>query len=168
MARKREYITHVGDDTSTPDHVGSDGLEKMWGMGGNDTLRAYGGDDYLWGGDGRDRLFGGLGADYLNGGEGRDRFYFSSLRETRGDRIDGFDKSDVMVFSGIDANTERSGNQAFRFIDRKAFSGTAGELQEHHVKGSTFVRGDVDGDGRHDFSVKIYGNFNLTRDDFVL
>ena len=71
------------DDTLSGSRV----INKMWGLGGNDTL--FGdkeddmldggdGDDSLDGGDGDDTLEGGAGADVLTGGEDDDRASYAN------------------------------------------------------------------------------------------
>ena len=63
---------------------------------------------------------------------------------------------------GIDAVTRKGGNQAFDFIGSAHFSGEAGELRySSHV-----LQGDVNGDGRADFQIKIVGS--LTAADLLL
>ena len=50
----------------------TDAVDMVYGMAGNDTLRALGGDDQIYGGDGTDTLSGGAGADTIDGGAGTD------------------------------------------------------------------------------------------------
>ncbi|KZK77081.1 Bifunctional hemolysin/adenylate cyclase precursor [Pseudovibrio sp. Ad46] len=52
---------------------------RLVGGGGDDNLRAEGGDDTLIGGEGNDTLRGGAGADILRGREGNDTIYFDNL-----------------------------------------------------------------------------------------
>ena len=65
-------------------------------------------------------------------------------------RADG-DKVDL---SAIDADTNTAGNQAFAFVGRNAFSGTAGELRFFiDGAGNKVASGDVDGDRVADFQI---------------
>ncbi len=61
-----------------------------------------------------------------------------------------------------------AGNQAFKFIGVQAFHGIAGELHYVTSGGSRIVEGDVNGDGKADFQIKITGLVTLTGGDFVL
>ena len=65
--------------------------------------------------------------------------------------IADFERGDTIDLSRIDASAAANGDQAFAYIGAKAFSGTAGEL--HYVKG--VLSGDIDGDGRADFSIEV-------------
>ncbi|HSH92577.1 MAG TPA: calcium-binding protein, partial [Roseimicrobium sp.] len=53
----------------------SDAVDMVYGMAGNDSLSALGGDDHLYGGDGADSLYGGLGNDQLDGGSAADKMF---------------------------------------------------------------------------------------------
>jgi len=69
---------------------------------------------------------------------------------------------DTIDLAGVDADTGTAGNQSFTWIDRDAFTGTAGELR---WSGAGFVRGDVDGDGDFDFEFQCN---RPQEDDLVL
>jgi serralysin len=138
------------------------------GGGGNDWLFGRGGDDVLEGGAGDDHLSGGLGRDSLRGGPGRDLFIFGSASESRGSAIDtikdfvrGYDRVDLRA---IDANGKASGNQAFAFIGKSAFSGKAGQLKFS----SGIVSGDINGDAVADFKIKMASVSVLAKGDFYL
>jgi len=77
-------------------------------------------------------------------------------------------QADRIVLSAIDANTARTGDQAFTFIGSAAFSNVAGQLRFETLSGNTFVSGDVNGDGIGDFSIQLSGNVALLASDFVL
>ena len=119
--------------TTTFEDDGTGGA-KLYGGSGADSLRVYGGtentldggagDDVLTGGGADDILIGGSGADQLKGGRGDDTFrylWMTGTKETTRDTILDFgfgSKSrgdDVIDLSEIDANTGKSGNQAFKF-----------------------------------------------------
>lgn len=127
------------------------------------------GADTLLGGAGNDRLIGGLGTDSLSGGGGADVFVFRSITESRPgsarDVIRDFQRGrDEIDLSAIDANTRRVGDQDFKFIGSKAFSDTPGELR---FAGGV-LRGDINGDGRTDFEVRLIGIERLGAGDFEL
>ena len=146
------------------------GRDHLSGGPGNDKLYGYRGSDHLSGGDGSDLLRGGMGKDNLVGGADGDVFAFRSTAEAgKGwlrDEIRDFSHSqgDKIDLSGIDANTNLSGNQAFSFIDTKAFSGHAGQLQ--YLNG--VIAGDVDGDKAADFQIEITKDHALGLGDFLL
>jgi Ca2+-binding RTX toxin-like protein len=150
------------------------------GTGGN-LLDGRVGDDTLYGELGDDILIGGPGTDVMLGGRGADRFDFRHVDETglgEGNRdvIGDFSTVyDILHFGLMDADSTRSGNQAFAFIGTAEFSGIAGELRyrsdvppEGSSSPITIVSGDVDGDGVADFEVQLYGSLTLTAADFIL
>lgn len=127
-----------GNDTLTataPVATESDiSQSKLYGGSGADSLRVYGGtdnrldggagNDTLTGGGADDVLIGGSGADELKGGRGDDTFRYLWMTgtkvETRDSILDfGFGSKsrgdDVIDLSKIDANTGKSGDQAFKF-----------------------------------------------------
>jgi len=48
------------------------------------------------------------------------------------------------------------------------FSGAAGALRYATGGGTTYLSGDLDGDGQADFVIKLDGQIGLTAADFVL
>lgn len=148
---------------------GGTGTDTVAGGKGNDQLFGGAGNDKLYGGDGNDRLYGDAGVDRLYGGAGDDTFIFTKVSDLPAgksrDRIYGFDRHDDLIdLSGIDANTEKKGNQAFTFIGGKDYSDAAGELR---VSGKV-IAGDVDGDGKSDFSIELASLSKLGAGDFIL
>jgi serralysin len=110
----------------------------------------------------------------LTGGLGTDTFVFASIgdsgvgaghRDIITDFVSGTDKID---FSGIDANTNTVGNQAFQLIGSAGFSNVAGQLRFFSEAGSTLVEGDVNGDGVADFQLQLIGNHTFGTADLVL
>ena len=162
-----EELQHIEFD-------GTSGADTISGNIGRDFLRGHAGGDHLDGKDGNDVLTGGLGKDYLTGGAGNDTFDFNSLKETRlagaardviTDFTRGADKIDLRT---IDANSEMSGNQAFKFIGARGFHGEEGELHYRAYAGGVIVEGDVNGDGRADFRIEVEGASSLGKADFIL
>ena len=151
------------------DVTGDGGANLINAKGGQDTLRGAGGDDVLVGGDdddivsggqGLDTLFGGKGQDALAGGAGADTFLYQNLGQTRGEFIGDLADEDFVDLSGIDADVNTGGDQAFTLVNK--FSGQAGELVVKLVVGSdpaiSVIRGDIDGDGRKDFQIEVNGD----------
>ena len=64
----------------------------------------------------------------------------------------------------IDADTTSGGNQKFHFIKGQQFHDEAGELR---FSGRT-LQGDVNGDGKADFEIKVFGIGSLLAGDFNL
>ncbi|SFD26925.1 S8 family serine peptidase [Tropicimonas isoalkanivorans] len=171
---------------------GGRGLDRSWGGGGNDKLFGRGGKDLLVGGDGSDllkganaadtlkggggadTLVGGKGSDGMTGGKGADRFVFTSVKDSpataQRDIITDFRSgADTIVLSAIDANANRPGDQAFRFIGDDPFSGAPRELRVVQKSDGVRVMADTDGDGSADFSLQLAGMTALPpAEDFVL
>jgi RTX calcium-binding nonapeptide repeat (4 copies) len=146
---------------------GSAVANQILGNAGGDILCGFAGNDVLNGGLGEDDLFGGPGRDILMGGgagagEG-DRFQFASINDsgltaaTR-DVISDFDGYDIINLFPIDAITTNAPgtNDAFTFIGNNVnFSHHPGELRARSAADGEIVEGDVNGDGKPDFSIAI-------------
>jgi Ca2+-binding RTX toxin-like protein len=144
--------------------------DRFEGGGSTDTLHGNGGSDELLGNGGGDILRGGAGRDFLTGNGGADIFDFNAISESRPgsanrDQILDFDRGegDKIDLGGIDANTKKSGDQAFKFIGNDKFSDTPGELRFT----SDLLQGDVNGDGKADFEIRVLGD-NPVKADFIL
>ncbi|MGV3549306.1 cadherin domain-containing protein [Rhizobium sp.] len=151
----------------------SDVAEVIRGDAGNNVLRGDATADILRGGRGDDRLIGGGGADKLIGGQGADTFVFGSVNHSKPGAYDVIKdfrpgQGDRIDVSGIDAIRGTDRNDAFDFIGKADFSGTAGELRFEKVGNRTIVQADVDGDGNADFLVHLLGRVNLQEDSFIL
>jgi Ca2+-binding RTX toxin-like protein len=160
---------------------GNGGDDVLKGFGGNDALKGRGGSDMLLGGFGNDSLNGGkgndvlagqLGADRLKGGSGADNFIFEltsdSTAKAKGrDIILDFKRKqgDKIDLSAIDPLNDTG---TFAFIGRQKFEKEAGELRYVKKAGETLISGDVDGDGRADFSIALATAMKLLADDFYL
>lgn len=163
------------------DDIGFDnitGFENAIGGSGGDFLSGSGAANTLIGGAGGDQLRGFGGRDILTGGADGDTFVFTKLSDsgtkasTRdmitdftpgGDKIDLFD---------IDANSKLAGDDAFHLTGNHGLNGFthhAGELRYQFTSGgNTIVSGDVNGDGKADFSIALKGHILLHDTDFVL
>ena len=133
------------------------------------TLDGFGGNDFL---------YGGLGVDSLTGGTGSDTFVYlatkeSGLTRTTRDTIFGFEGAgapggDKIDLEAIDADTTKVGNDAFSLIDPNLAFTAAGQLRTVIQDGNTILQGDVNGDGKADFSIAVVGTQAFDIDDFVL
>lgn len=153
---------------------GNDVRAILIGNGGNDSLYGGRGKDVLQGDGGSDSLSGYAGQDDLTGGVGADSFWFyktgdSSRNIRRSDTITDFNHADgdKIELSAIDAVKGR-GNDAFHFVGNAAFSGVAGELRFQVSHGDTLVSGDVNGDGKADFTIRLEGVTTIAEADFVM
>lgn len=141
---------------------GDAGANRLSGGGGNDFLFGRDGNDVLSGGDANDIITGGRGADVLSGGNANDIFVFADgdigATPDAADRITDFGTaSDLIDLSGVDADATRGGDQAFRFLGTRAFTGNAGELRYQVVGNTTWLAADVDGDGEADGYLALDG-----------
>jgi Ca2+-binding RTX toxin-like protein len=150
-----------------------DGISIVGSNAGN-VLTGSSQGDVIFGDVGADILIGGRGRDELIGGNDNDTFRFVRTTDSRKgspDLITDFSHSegDRIDLHSIDANTKIAGNQAFHFIFAQGFHHKAGEL--HFVSSSTggFAEGDVNGDGKADFSIELAPfNDGLLKGDFIL
>jgi len=151
--------------------TGNAGADTLIGGSGNDRILGNAGRDNLSGGRGDDVLKGGGGRDMLTGGAGADTFVFTSLAQSRNnkvDRITDFNRgSDQIDVSSIDAVSSRGGNQTFDFIGTSAFN-AAGQIRITSDGGDIVVQADVNGDGRADFEIIVKDIATLSASDFDL
>ncbi len=162
-----------GNDTAN----GGGGNDTLNGQNGNDALNGEDGRDTLNGGADKDKLTGGAGADILTGGTGADQFIFQTrldsdpLSNGRPDMITDFKslEGDILNFAAVDANNQKSGNQAFTFIGTEEFSGKPGEIRYEKIKGDIYVYANLNSDPEAEMVVHLD---NLTRalkvQDFIL
>ncbi|WP_019905744.1 hypothetical protein [Methylobacterium sp. 77] len=144
-------------------------------FGGADTVVGSAFNDYIDGFGGNDTITGGLGRDTLKGNTGADTFVFKTLADstvssTGRDTILDFKpgQHDTIHLKSIDAISGTSANDAFSFIGDAAFTKHAGELRAVVSGSNTLVSGDVDGNGKADFSILLKGIVELHTTDFVL
>lgn len=140
------------------------GADSFFGGWGKDAIDGFGGND---------TIYGGRGADILKGGSGRDAFVYKSTKDSgttieTADLILDFTTSDRIDLSAIDASTKSSKNQAFSFIGSKAFTNKAGELRYKAFSSETIVEGDVNGDGKADFSILFDDRIVMKKEYFIL
>jgi len=159
--------TGEGTDSLTnfQNAIGSGFNDTMIGDANNNSLKGGAGDDKITGAGGADSLTGGLGADNFifnkladstNAASGRDGIY--DFNSAEGDKID---------LHAIDANSTIGGNQDFTFIGNAAFGHHAGELN-YSVSGTTsYLHGDVNGDGAADFTIALYHVTSIAATDII-
>ena len=157
--------TSVADDV-----LGDGGENKLWGMDGSDLLKGRDAKDTLYGGHGNDDLLGGNNADKLTGGKGNDHLWGDDGRDTFifktvNDSVVGSKRDIIKDFSHGDGDQiDVSQIGSFDYIGSQAFSHTAGELRF----ANEIVSGDVDGDGKADFQIKVADHNSLQNSDFIL
>lgn len=149
------------------------GADLINGSSSGDLIEGFGGADALFGNGGADWLIGGFGKDRLSGGSDVDVFDFNSKLEAgKGagrDVILDFERLfDWIDLRTIDAKSDVGGNQAFKWIGKQGFHGTAGELRFVKKAGYVLVEGDIDGNGKADFQIQVDGLGALSRADFIL
>jgi len=123
--------------------------------------RTGGATDTIDGGAGNDVLNGGARRDYLTGGAGSDRFVYTNVSDSSYadyDRIMDLSDEDIIDLSGIDADINTEGDQAFALVD--SFTGQAGQITLTYNAGAGFtvLAADVNGDGLADMRIVLYGN----------
>jgi Ca2+-binding RTX toxin-like protein len=159
----------VGDVGNTDKVIG---FENAIGGSAADALYGSSGANVLNGGAGGDELHGLGGRDVLTGGADNDTFFFEKLSDSGAtastrDVITDFATGDKINLSTIDANGKLAGDPGFTYIDTAHFNHTAGQLRESYSGGNTIVSGDVNGDGKADFSVALKGHILLHVTDFI-
>lgn len=162
----------TGDDALR----GDAGADKLVGLSGNDVLLGGEGKDTLIGGDGNDVLNGGYGADSLTGGYGADIFkydataiIYSSFADSN-DVIQDFSRSDgdKIDLSAMDNFNGVPSNDVFVWIGNQPFHKVAGELRYSITLTGNTLLGDVNGDGKADFAIKLAGVSSVSDFDLVL
>jgi serralysin len=127
--------------------------------------------DEIGGTSGANRLTGGGGADFLLGRGGADVFVYAKGSEgaifgNQIDEIADFSRAqgDRIDLSGVDANSQATGNQKFIFSTGQSFTDRAGEL--------IFVGGQIladrNGDGNADFAIDMNRLASMRAGDFIL
>lgn len=137
------------------------GADSMRGSAFDDGLRGMGGDDTISGGKGDDTIMGDAGSDQLTGGKGADVFGYVSLSDSNSDAADtitDLETRDRIDISTIDANVNKSGDQAFKLVAE--FSHHAGEAVLTYDAGAdrTSLQLDVNGDGVADGLIYLDGD----------
>ena len=132
-----------GADTAET-YRGTDDVDTIDVLGGNDRIFGYGGDDQLRGGAGLDALFGGEGDDTIYGGDGRDIIFGDEDDDTihgdaGNDSIDGGEGDDT-IYGGAEDDYVK-GNDGDDTVH-----GDAGEDTVHGDEGNDTLYGGEDVD----------------------
>jgi Ca2+-binding RTX toxin-like protein len=156
-------LGNVGNDSMSGDAgndqlFGAAGNDSLIGGDGDDVLKGDAGADRLFGDAGKDRLFAGAGKDALTGGADQDVFIFTKISEISGDRITDFQH-------GVDDIDLRAFMKGGEFIGGQAFGGEGDQVR--YVKASGLLQGDVNGDGKADWSLTIVNKAALSAADFI-
>lgn len=163
--------------TATDGFGGTDTLTSIEGVYGSkfaDTIRGNGNTNELFGNGGNDVLIGGGGQDLTVGDAGADRFVFNdgdvADELANADLIGDFSRGegDKIDLSGLDANANQAGDQAFTYLGTGAFTGKAGELRFDSVGGEGVLFGDVDGDKIADGFIRVDTNQAIVAADLIL
>lgn len=88
-------------DGNSDSLMGGDGIDTIYGQGGDDTIAGDEQSDSLYGGLGNDTIDGGTGNDYIEGGDGLDTIYGGLGDDTAyggdaNDSLFGFDGADTL------------------------------------------------------------------------
>ncbi|SFR96669.1 M10 family metallopeptidase C-terminal domain-containing protein [Sphingomonas jatrophae] len=176
--------------------LGNSAKNVLTGNAGNDALLGREGNDRLYGGAGEDTLTGGTGLDLLFGGAGNDVFLMeldepANKRKFTLDVIGDFAKGDRIDLSGIDANLNRDGDQAFTMAGKFQLLPQIGQIKtvsfgsvsaaerslgfdlgdQKAAAGHgavTVLLGEVDGDILPDFAVLMFGSSTVGVSDLIL
>ena len=176
---KDKVLTIIGegrDDWIVGTNGGARGdTERIYGMGGDDTIKAKhgrdeihggNGNDYIDGGSERDWMFGEAGKDKLvfdthgdmgEGGTGNDRFVIKTITRPGPDPAsvtitDFTPGEDTLVFNQFDGNSAKKGVQSLRFVEFAVYDGSDGL--------NNLEKGYVGDNARKPGSVTIYQDEN--------
>jgi Ca2+-binding RTX toxin-like protein len=175
----------VGVDTFSGVNAvqGSQYDDIFYGSSLNEDFSGGRGDELISAGAGNDTLNGGYGSDTLQGGLGNDVFDYNSIEDSKSDLgieliigmdliLDFVSNFDLVDLSGIDANTNASGDQTFTFNNTtaKANSVWYESLDRDGDSDSDIVvvYGDVNGDTTADFQIGLMELNSMTNVDFIL
>lgn len=157
---------------------GTGQADKIFGTNSMDYIITGSGNDQIRGSAGNDVLYGGTGGDKLWGGEDADTFLYKAINESTlknpdiiydWQHVAGGGTRDVIDLRAIDARSDYSGNQPFKWLGAKDFSGKKGQLNYKYEKdGDTHVYGDLNGDKKADFEIILDGKIKMYADDFFL
>lgn len=161
---------------------GGFGNDDLVGAGQHDLLRGGTGDDSLHGGSGKDTLQGGLGSDRLDPERedgAVDRLIYVTVDDSSFafgiDTVDNFAfGEDLVDLHRIDADATTAADDAFHWIGKAEFTGTAGELRYEHFQSGSIegdnLLGDIDGDGQADLVIQfiIFSPGHIADTDIVL
>ncbi|WP_411869549.1 hypothetical protein [Vulcanococcus limneticus] len=132
--------------------------------------------DVITGTSADDTFIGGAGGDTFSGSDnngGNDRYLYFSASESgpKGelrDNIIDFGSEDKIDFTGLDADSTRSGLQAFKWIGQDGFSGKAGELRYEQDGFGIVLQGTTDSGRQPEFELFLLGVSSIDRSQLEL
>ena len=158
---------------ANPHIIGSDFADTLTGDTSINVLFGNDGNDIISGAAGNDVLIGGAGKDTMIGGSEADVYKFNSLGDSGNtialaDVINGWDASDKIDFTAIDADINSAGDQAFAFAGNNP--GTVNNSITWTEDGvNTNVSVDTNGAAGAEMMVVLTGiGLNLNEADFIL
>jgi Ca2+-binding RTX toxin-like protein len=151
---------NVGGNESDNQIVTGNLGDKLYGLGGDDTLTALAGADTLDGGEGDDFLNGGTGKDAMTGGAGNDTFVVDNAGDTIIEKAIGADAQDT-ILSTVDINLSSYANVEFVFLQGKGDLDVSGSGGNNVITGN---EGDnnINGGGGNDRLSGLVGDDLLT------
>ena len=160
-ARRSTNSGSVNDDRITLD--GGAGADQLFhsSLGPQDarvTVLGGAGDDTVALGEAAQALVsGGVGADQIESATAATRIVYAAVADSTAaasDLLKSVSASYLIDLSQIDANTGMANDQAFTLVG--ALTGAAGQLALRYdsVTDTTFIEGDVDGDGAADLVIR--------------
>ncbi|MEO6299512.1 MAG: M10 family metallopeptidase C-terminal domain-containing protein [Paracoccaceae bacterium] len=153
----------IEGDNKTGIFLGTDQADAFNGNNGADFLFGGAGSDRLFGSSGKDQLTGGTGQDFLTGGSGADLFIYNSTAEA-GDT----DHADVILdFKSHDDHLDlHSFMGGGHFVGSAAFTADGGSQVSYNAA-TGILTGDVNGDGKADFTITMANHVHLVAADFI-
>ena len=143
-------------------------IERAIGSSAADSFKGDANANAFMGGDGKDLYTGGAGRDLYDFNTVNDSRVGSTVRDVVTDFGYGRDKIDL---AGIDANTSRTGDQAFHWVGSAAFTANhPGEVGWFTSGVNTVVQASTDNDAAAEFQLQLNGisGPSLAASDFYL
>jgi Ca2+-binding RTX toxin-like protein len=158
--------------------IGTERIDHISALAGNDRMYGLGGDDALSGDVGNDWLYGGDGADILTGGAAQDIFVFDTLpSKSNADDVRDFSVKDDAIWldKAIFTALEGAGseNDPVRLKKQYFAIGDEAKAKDDHIlydKKTGILFYDADGTGRSE-AVEIATlsrNLNITNKDIFI
>jgi Ca2+-binding RTX toxin-like protein len=119
------------------------------------------------GGTTNDIIHGGSGADTLTGGAGADVFVYDSLNDALAAKTKTGPVDTITDFQNGSDKLDLS-HLGHMTLKGQSMTVAAYEASWYVSGGATFVIGDVSGDGKSDFIIKLSGVHEMTGSDFLL
>ena len=95
-------------------------------------------------------------------------FTFATQSAANGASISTWNKGDTIDLSGIDADMQQSGNQAFRVVSGFSLQGDELTFRQNASEGETYIYGNTDHDRNAEFKITVQGLHTFGAADFIL